>query len=72
LETLLKKSDVVTINCPLHKDTEHLFNKKTLGLMKKGSYLVNTSRGKIVHAQDLVDAVKSGHIAGYAGDVWYP
>jgi len=40
--------------------------------MKKGSYLVNTSRGKIVNAEDLVAACKSGHIAGYAGDVWYP
>jgi len=40
--------------------------------MKKGSYLVNTSRGKIVNAEDLADSLKSGHLAGYAGDVWYP
>jgi formate dehydrogenase len=69
---LLKRCDVVTINCPLHKDSEHLFNKDVLNMMKKGSYLVNTSRGKIVKAEDLVDALKSGHLAGYAGDVWYP
>jgi formate dehydrogenase len=69
---LLRRCDVVTINCPLHKDTEHLFNKNTMSLMKKGSYLVNTSRGKIVKAEDLVEMLKSGHLAGYAGDVWYP
>jgi len=40
--------------------------------MKKGSYIVNTARGKIVKTDDLVAAVKSGHIEGYAGDVWFP
>jgi len=40
--------------------------------MKKGSYIVNTARGKIVETDALVAAVKSGHIEGYAGDVWFP
>jgi len=40
--------------------------------MKKGAYLVNTARGKIVDTKALNDAVKSGHISGYAGDVWFP
>jgi formate dehydrogenase len=71
-EELLKRCDVVTLNCPLHKNSEHLMNKNTLKLMKKGSYLVNTARGKLVQAEDLVEALKSGHLAGYAGDVWYP
>jgi len=69
---LVRRCDVVTINCPLHKDTEHLFNKNVFKQMKDGSYIVNTARGKIVHAEDLVEACKSGKIAGYAGDVWYP
>lgn len=40
--------------------------------MKQGAYIVNPARGKIIEADALVDALKSGHLAGYAGDVWYP
>ncbi|CAF0934265.1 unnamed protein product, partial [Didymodactylos carnosus] len=72
VESMVKVCDVVTINCPLHPETEHLFDEKMLKLMKKGSYLVNTARGKIMKADALVDAIKSNHLAGYAGDVWYP
>jgi len=72
LEELVKSCDVVTINCPLHKGTEHLFDKKLISTMKKGSYLVNTSRGKICKAEDVAEMLKNGHLAGYAGDVWYP
>jgi len=72
VESLVKEVDVVTINAPLHKGTENLFNAQMLSKMKKGSYIVNTARGKIMNTQDLVNAVKSGHIEGYAGDVWFP
>lgn len=72
IESMVKECDVVTINCPLHPLTERLFNKDLLAKMKKGAYLVNTARGKIVDTDALVDAVKSGHIRGYAGDVWFP
>jgi formate dehydrogenase len=72
VQSLVKVCDVVTINTPLHAETVHLFDKNMLALMKKGSYLVNTARGKIVETNALVDAVKSGHIQGYAGDVWFP
>ncbi|CAF1205258.1 unnamed protein product [Adineta steineri] len=72
VESLAKVCDVVTINCPLHPETEHMFDKKMLSLMKKGSYIVNTARGKIMDRDALVDAIKSNHIEGYAGDVWYP
>jgi len=72
VEDLVKVCDIVTINTPLHPGTENLFNAQLLAQMKKGSYLVNTARGKIVNTQALVDAVKSGHIEGYAGDVWFP
>jgi formate dehydrogenase len=64
--------DVVTINCPLHPETEHLFDAKMLKSMKRGAYIVNTARGKICDRNAVVDALKSGHLAGYAGDVWFP
>ena len=48
VESLVQACDIVTINCPLHPETEHMFNAKMLSLMKKGSYIVNTARGKIV------------------------
>jgi len=72
VESLAKAVDVLTINAPLHKGTENLFNAQLISKMKKGSYIVNTARGKIMNTQDLVNAVKSGHIEGYAGDVWFP
>lgn len=72
VQSLVKVCDVVTINCPLHSDTEHLFNKDLISLMKKGSYIVNTARGKICDRDAIVDALNSGHLAGYAGDVWFP
>ena len=58
---------MVTINCPLHEGTRGLFNKKLMGTMKPGSYLVNTARGAIVDRDDLVEMLESGHLAGYAG-----
>ncbi len=72
LESLAKVCDVVTLNCPLHPETEHMINEKTLKFFKRGAYLVNTARGKLVDANALVRAVESGQIAGYAGDVWFP
>ncbi|KAG2730872.1 hypothetical protein G9P44_006021 [Scheffersomyces stipitis] len=72
LEEMVSKSDVVTINCPLHEKSKGLFNKELISKMKKGSYLVNTARGAICIEQDVADAVNSGHIAGYGGDVWFP
>jgi len=64
--------DVVTINCPLHPETENLFNADMLKRMKRGSYIVNTARGKICDRDAIVTALKSGQLAGYAGDVWFP
>ena len=52
--------------------TEHLFNTEMIANFKKGSYLVNTARGKICETQAVVDALESGQLRGYAGDVWYP
>ena len=64
--------DVVTINCPLHPETENLFDAAMLGRMKRGAYLVNTARGKIVDRDAVARALESGQLAGYAGDVWFP
>lgn len=71
-DEFLSRCDIITINCPLYDTTRGLFNESVLSKMKKGAYLVNTARGAIVDRDALVKAVNSGHIAGYAGDVWYP
>ena len=72
VESLVQTCEVVTINCPLHPETEDLFNKDLIDQMKPGSYIVNTARGKICNRQAIVDALESGQLAGYAGDVWFP
>jgi formate dehydrogenase len=72
VESLVKVCDVVTINAPLHPETEHLFNDKLISKMKRGSYIVNTARGKICDLDAIVRALESGQLAGYAGDVWFP
>ena len=64
--------DVVTINAPLYPGTEGLFDEELIGSMKRGSYLVNTARGKIANRDAVVRALDSGQLAGYAGDVWFP
>ncbi len=64
--------DVVTLNCPLHPETEHMINDDTLALFKRGAYLVNTARGKLCDRDAVVRALDSGRLAGYAGDVWFP
>jgi formate dehydrogenase len=72
VESLVEACDVVTINCPLHPETEGLFDAEMLGKMKRGAYLINTARGKIVDRDAVVAALESGQLAGYAGDVWFP
>jgi formate dehydrogenase len=71
-ESLVEVCDVVTINTPLHSETEDMFNDALIGRMKRGSYIVNTARGKICDRDAIVRALTSGQLAGYAGDVWYP
>ncbi len=72
VELLVRICDVVTINAPLHPETEHLFDDALIGKMKRGAYLVNTARGKICDRDAVVRALQSGQLAGYAGDVWFP
>jgi len=72
VESLVPVCDVVALSCPLHAETEHLFNDKLISKMKRGAYLVNTARGKICDRDAVVRALESGQLAGYAGDVWFP
>ncbi|MEU6182448.1 NAD-dependent formate dehydrogenase [Streptomyces coeruleorubidus] len=64
--------DVLSIHAPLHAKTVNLFDDEMLATMKRGSYIVNTARALIVDRDALVRALERGHLAGYAGDVWYP
>ncbi|HEY4071677.1 MAG TPA: NAD-dependent formate dehydrogenase [Herbaspirillum sp.] len=72
LDSLTKVCDVVTLNCPLHPETEHMINEKSLKNFKRGAYLINTARGKLCDRDAIVSALESGRLAGYAGDVWFP
>ncbi|MBT2588425.1 D-glycerate dehydrogenase [Arthrobacter sp. ISL-95] len=69
LEQLLACSDVVSLHCPLTRDTRHLIGAEELATMRKGSYLINTARGPLVDEESLADALESGHLAGAGLDV---
>jgi formate dehydrogenase len=72
VESMVRVCDVVTINCPLHPETEHMFNDTLISKMKRGAYIVNTARGKICDRDAIARALESGQLSGYAGDVWFP
>jgi formate dehydrogenase len=72
VDSLVRVCDVLSINTPLHPETEHLFGDKLIGTMKRGAYIVNTARGKICDRDAIARALESGQLAGYAGDVWFP
>lgn len=72
LEELLKKSDFISLHCPLTADTRHLINKDSLQLMKPSAYIINTARGSIINEADLTEALQAGQIAGAALDVQDP
>lgn len=68
-ETLLRESDFLSLHCPLTRETEGLVNRDFLKAMKKGAYLINTSRGAVVDEDALYEALTSGHLRGAALDV---
>jgi D-lactate dehydrogenase len=66
LEKLFKESDVISLHCPLNKETEHIINSQSIAQMKKGVMIINTGRGKLIDTQDLIKGLKNNHI-GFAG-----
>lgn len=69
LPDLLTTSDIITLHVPYNPHTHHLINKENIGTIKKGAYLINTSRGAVIETDALVGALKSGTLAGAALDV---
>ena len=69
LDTLLTRSDVVSLHCPLFPETERMINADTLARMKSTAFLINTSRGPLVDEPALAAALKAGALAGAAVDV---
>jgi D-lactate dehydrogenase len=70
LPTLLSSSDIVTLHVPLTPETSHLLREETFALMKRGAFLINTSRGKLVDTRALIQALKRGQVGGVALDVY--
>jgi len=70
LEPLLRQSDIVSLHTPLTPQTHHLIGAAQLAMMKKGAYLVNTSRGSVLDEKALVEALRSGNLVGAALDVY--
>ena len=66
LSELYSQADVISLHCPLTPDTRHLINEETLGMMKSGVMLINTSRGALIDTRAVIDALKSGKV-GYLG-----
>lgn len=71
-EDLVRACDIINLQMPLYPSTEHFFNDRMFSIMKRGTYLINTARGKLVDRDAVVRALESGQLAGYAGDVWFP
>lgn len=91
-DEFLKRCDVITVNTPLHAESEYepawppkrlsnsgpypiakgMINKEFLSKLKKGCFLINTARGALAVAEDVAEALESGQINFYGGDVWYP
>jgi len=69
LNHLLKNSDIITLHLPYNKSTHHIINKKSLGLFKKGCYLINTSRGGLCDTTALLQGLKNKIFAGLGMDV---
>ncbi len=70
LDNLLKKADIISLHCPLTNDNKYLINEKTIEQMKKGAFIINTSRGQLIDTQALIAGLKSGQIGGAGLDVY--
>jgi D-lactate dehydrogenase len=70
LDTLYKKSDIITLHCPLNPETMHIIDKKSINKMKDGVMIINTSRGKLINTVDLIKALKNGKVGNAGLDVY--
>ncbi len=70
LDTLFKNSDIISLNCPLTKETEYIINASSLAKMKDGVMIINTGRGKLIKTADLVEALKNGKVTAAGLDVY--
>jgi D-lactate dehydrogenase len=70
LNEMFEQADIVSLNCPLTKETEYIINKENIKLMKPGIMLINTGRGKLINTKDLINGLKSGKIGAAGLDVY--
>lgn len=70
VDELVEKADVVSLHCPLTPETEHIINKNTIGRMKKGVYLINTSRGRLIETEAVIEGLREGKFGGVGLDVY--
>ncbi len=70
LDVLFRNSDVISLHCPLTSETRHMINEESIAQMKDGVYLVNTSRGGLIHTEALIDALLAGKFGGVGLDVY--
>ncbi len=70
LEKLLKQSDIISLHCPLTKENKHIINQQSISFMKKGVYIINTSRGQLIDTKALISGLKDGKIGAAGLDVY--
>jgi D-lactate dehydrogenase len=70
LDEIFTASDVISLHCPLTRETEYLINESTLSVMKDGVMIINTGRGKLIRTSDLIKALKSGKVGSAGLDVY--
>lgn len=70
LDTLYKESDIISLHCPLTPETEKIINKDSINKMKEGVIIINTSRGKLINTEELIEELYTGKIGGLGLDVY--
>lgn len=70
LDRLFSEADIISLHCPLTDDTYHIIDDSSIKKMKKGAYIINTSRGALIDADSLLDSIKSRHVGGACLDVY--
>lgn len=70
IDELCRRSDIITLHCPLNDETRNLINKEKINFMKSNVIIVNEARGAVVNEEDIKDAILSGKIGGFGSDVY--